>query len=445
DTSFNSGSSTDAAGTHVTSIGTGDSVAHAIALQADGSIVVAGYATNNNNQQFALARYTSGGDLDTSFNPRGDNGAAPGTVMTFVDSAISAVQALAVQPDGRIVAAGSSTGGTLFKVALVRYGADGTPDTHFGPNSDGRVATAVGTGDSLAYGMTLDADGKIIVAGQASQGGSKGFALVRYNADGTLDAAFGSSGTVITPITGLTDARAEAVAMEPDGKIVAAGFGVDGSNRRVVAVARYTANGTLDTTFGSGGIQTTAMGADDARAHAIALQTDGKIIVAGSAVSSTGNNVMGTARYLAADTPWVLTPDAFHFDNIQRAVVPNTVQTSKMITVSGLGPGIQVPVTVSDGEYAKNGASAYTVNRGWARNGDQFNVRHTSIAGEINTTLTIGGMVSANNSKIVLGKTTADAFSSLSVSILGGSGALAGLSLAILALAWGLGRRRSGP
>ncbi len=448
DTGFNSGSSTDAAGTHVTSIGTGDSVANAIALQADGSIVAGGYATNNGIQQFALARYTSGGDLDTSFNPHGDNGAAPGTVMTVVDSAISAVQALAVQPDGRIVAAGSSTGSTPFKVVLVRYDPNGTPDTHFGPNGDGRVATAMGTGDSLAYGMTLDADGKIIVAGQASQGGSKGFALARYNTDGTLDTDFNGSGTVITPITGLTDARAEAVAMEPDGKIVAAGFGVNASNRTVVAVARYTANGTLDTTFGSGGIQTTAMGAGDARAHAIALQTDGKIIVAGKAVSSTSSApyVMGTARYLAADTPWDLTPDAFHFDNVRRAVVPNTVQTSKMITVSGLGQGIQVPVTVSDGEYAKNGASAYTVNMGWAKEGDQFNVRHTSIAGEINTTLTIGGMVSANNSKIVLGKTTADAFSSLSVSILGGgSGALAGLSLAILALAWGVSRRRSGP
>lgn len=435
---FNSGSSVNA-GANVQPIGTGDSAANAVALQADGNIVAGGYATDGNGfQRFALARFTSGGDLDTSFNSHGDNGTVPGTVMTLVGSTISTVQALAIQPDGYIIAAGDSTGGTPAKVALVRYDGNGTPDTSFG--SAGTVVSNIGQGDSFAYGVTLEPDGKIIVAGQADNGSVKGFALTRYNTDGSVDGSFGNSGTVITPV-GSGDARAEAVALEPDGKLVAAGFARDSNGRQVVALARYTANGTLDTaTFGSNGTVLTPMGTSstDAEAHAVALSTDAKIAVAGKAGLH-----LSAARYLAADSAWDLKPDPFHFDDVQRAVLPNTVQTSNLITVTGLGPGIHVPVTVSDGEYAKNGSTAYTVNMGWAANGDQFNVRQTAMAGQVNTTLTIGGMISADNRKIVSGDTTADAFSSVSINIIGGgSGALSGVSLAALALVRAVRHRR---
>ena len=441
---FNSGSSANA-GANVQTIGTGDSVANAIALQADGSIVAGGYATNSNIQQFALARFTSGGDLDTaSFNSQGTYG-APGTVMTVVGSNVSVIQALAIQPDGRIVAAGTSSGGTPAEVALARYNSDGSPDTNFNPTgsgvSAGTLVTAIGTGDSFAYGLTLDADSKIIVAGQAENGSVKGFALARYSTDGTLDNTFGSkgNGTVITPV-GSGAARAEAVAMQPDGKIVAVGFTTDSNSRKVLALVRYNADGSLDAGFGTGGIVMTPLGTApaDAQAQAVALSTDAKIAVAGTADSK-----LTVARYLAADKAWDLTPDAFSFQDVQRAVLPNTVQTSNIITVSGLGAGIHVPVTITDGEYAKYGSTTYTVNLGWATNADQFNVRHTAAPGQINTTLTIGGMISANNGKIVSGKTTADAFSSTSINILGGgSGAVAGLSLAALAAVWTLRRRR---
>lgn len=436
---FNSGSSANP-GANVTPIGTGDSVANAVAVQANGAIVAAGYAMNGTVQEFALARFTSGGQLDSaSFNVNGDT---PGTVMTVVDSSVSAAQALAIQPDGRIVAAGSSSGGIQSTVALARYNPNGALDTNFGPGGNGTVTTAIGKTDSSAYGLTLDHDGRIIVAGQADNGTVKGFALARYNTDGTLDGTFGNNGTVITPV-GAGAARAEAVAIQPDGKIVAAGFAVDGSNRQMVAVVRYNDDGTLDTGFNSGGTVMTPIGTGNAQGHAVALQTDAKIVVAGKVDSASKTTfVMGAARYLAADTAWDLTPDPFHFDDVKRAVLPNTVQTSNVITISGLGQGIQVPVTISDGEYAKGGSTAYTVDLGWAGNGDQFNVRHTSIAGQVNTTLTVGGMITANNAKIVSGKTTADAFSSTSISILGGGGgSIAALSLAGLALAWRARRR----
>lgn len=440
---FNSGSS-EYHGANVIPIGTGDSVANAVAVQTNGYIVTAGYAMNATDQEFALARFTSGGDLDSdSFNVNGDT---PGTVTTIVGSTVSAAQALAIQPDGRIVAAGTSSGGPQSTVAMARYNADGTLDTSFGAGGNGTVTTAIGETNSSAYGLTLDHDGKIIVAGQADNGTAKGFALGRYNTDGTLDNTFGTNGSVITPI-GSAAARAEAVAIQPDGKIVAAGFATDGNNQQVLAVARYNDNGTLDTGFNSNGTVMTPIGTGNALGHAVALQTDAKIVVAGK-VDSTSRNayVMGAARYLAADTAWDLTPDPFHFDDVKRAVTPNTVQTSNLITITGLGQDIHVPVTVSDGEYAKGGSAAYTVNVGWAANGDQFNVRHTSVPGQLNTTLTVGGMISANNPRIVSGQTTADAFSSTSVNILGGSGSLAWLSLAALALAlaWSA-RRRFGP
>jgi uncharacterized delta-60 repeat protein len=170
---------------------------------------------------------------------------------------------LALQADGRIVVAGDA--------GLVRYTANGTLDPSFG--AGGQALTDFGTA------LALQADGRIVVAGLAQDAKNKSyFALARYNPDGTLDSSFGRAGKVLTDFG--PDAEAHAVALQPDGRIVVAGMRSDGMRAEGFALARYTANGALDPSFGSGGKVLTDFGVD-AAATALALQPDGRIVVAG--------------------------------------------------------------------------------------------------------------------------------------------------------------------
>ena len=245
-----------------------DDVATGIALQVNGRIVVAGYTGIYPQLEIALARYNRAGSLDRSFG--GD-----GKVTTAIGSSSSA-SAVAVQANGKIVAAGSAGVPPDSTFAVTRYNANGSPDTSF--DGDGRVTTAVGSSAS-ALDLVLQPDGKIVLAGIAQAGPKTDFALARYNADGSLDSSFGTAGTVTTPI-GSHDDFATSLALQPDGKIVAAGVSDDGSTQNF-ALARYNADGSLDTTFGADGKVTTAIGSGEDHASALALQPDGKIVAAG--------------------------------------------------------------------------------------------------------------------------------------------------------------------
>src|SRR5262249_28255379 len=144
---------------------------------------------------------------------------------------------------------------------------------------DGKVATDFGGLEDGAFGVALQADGKIVAAGWASVAGGADFALARYNADGTLDDSFGTHGKVTTDFASSFDVG-EALIVRPDGKIVVVGSTSPTLGVIDFAVARYNADGTLDSGFGSGGKVTTDFGAEDT-AHAVALQADGKIVVVG--------------------------------------------------------------------------------------------------------------------------------------------------------------------
>lgn len=269
------------AGLVTTGSGTFGPQGAAAGLQADGKIVVAGAARNG----FELLRYRPNGSLDKTFG-------AEGRAWTGFGSLIASASAVAIQADGKIVAAGrlwvDSPGGTEAGFGLARYDADGSPDPSFG--TDGRVTTAVDGGGG-ASALALQPDGKIVVSGSYSGG----FALARYNADGWLDASFGTGGIVKTPVPGL-DVTAAALALQPDGEIVAAGSGhtISYYDPSFVLI-RYEADGSLDTSFGTGGIVSTAI-LDDARANAVAIQPDGKIVAAGQACRS-GPCVFALARY----------------------------------------------------------------------------------------------------------------------------------------------------
>ena len=241
----------------ITSFARRASVATAVAIQADGKIVASG-ESGGADSRFALARYNPDGSLDGTFG--GD-----GRVRTHLTRLRDAVNAVAIQSDGRIVAAGQS-GGVDATFVLVRYNADGTLDSTFG--GDGSVTTDFTDGVDAANAVAIQADGKIVAAGQS--GGGE-FAMARYNMDGTPDTALAGDGTVTTDFSERFDA-ASAVAIQPDGKIVAVGGGL----------ARYNTDGSLDPTFGGDGKVTLDVACcASVSVYDAALQPDGQIVTAG--------------------------------------------------------------------------------------------------------------------------------------------------------------------
>lgn len=266
---------------------------HGLAQMADGRLVACGEtAQSGSGVDFLVARFLADGSPDTSFN--GSGHVATAFAGTIGAALYDRCLAVAVQPDGRILAAGSTAqNGGSNNVALLRYLADGTLDPAFG--SGGRVivnaAASGGSSDNEARAIALQPDGRIVIAGMASGSGANPDLLVmRFNADGSPDTGFNGSGRVLTNI-GVDDA-ANALALQADGRIVVAGHArPPGGTNRDFVVARYTANGSLDATFASGGIRTFDMGPADDVAQALAIMPWGRIVVAGSnrlSASATG-------------------------------------------------------------------------------------------------------------------------------------------------------------
>jgi uncharacterized delta-60 repeat protein len=234
--------------------------------------------------------YAAPGDLDFTFGIGGKVTTQLGLEESF---------GVAVQSDGKTVVVGMSSsefGGNDF--GMVRYNADGTVDSAFG---NGGMVTAqfIGSDAEVARGVAIQSDGRIVVAGTANQSSQDfvdgKFALVRYNADGMLDGGFGGTGTVTTDFGQFGD-RCHSVALQADGKIVLAGVSVRAvtsggvSTNSDVAVARYNIDGTLDSGFGSGGKVVTAIGSGDDVATSLAVQSDGKIVVCGYSYNGTDND-----------------------------------------------------------------------------------------------------------------------------------------------------------
>jgi uncharacterized delta-60 repeat protein len=260
-----------------------------VAIQTDGKIIVAGIAGGLERGKFALARYNVGGGLDTTFG--GD-----GKVTTNFNPGREWINALALQPDGKIVAVGGDrpTNGNDARSALARYKANGRLDTSF--SGDGKVTTNFTPGFDYAEDVALQADGKIVVAGIAGRAGGR-FGLARYNMGGGLDSTFGDDGKVATNFNTGFD-LVTAVAVQGDGKIVAAGFSVRaGSNNYRFAAARYNSGGGRDTTFGGDGKVTTNFTPGADVATDMALQTDGRIVLVGGAGQAGGRFAL--ARYNA--------------------------------------------------------------------------------------------------------------------------------------------------
>lgn len=244
-----------------------DGRALSVALQADGRIVAAGFTqAANGRQRFALVRYRTDGHLDASF---GSGGKA---TTAWVGGGIS--KAVAIAPDGKIVAAGWSVVRGSQQFAVARYLPNGHRDASFG--ASGQVSTSLGQ-TSAAQAVVVQSDGKVVVAGYARDPGSDDHvALVRYLVNGNPDPTFGANGTVITNLGGHDVARA--MALQPDGKIVVAGHTL--TNQSFFAVVRYDTSGHPDASFGNGGVAITDFGAD-AVGFAVAVSPGGNILAAG--------------------------------------------------------------------------------------------------------------------------------------------------------------------
>jgi uncharacterized delta-60 repeat protein len=245
--------------------------AKAVAIQVDGKIVAVGGA--GSSRRFALARYNVDGSRDTTFG--GD-----GKVTTNFTRHSDVATGVAIQADGKIVAVGevsrNTSNGTVGRFALARYNDDGTLDTTF--DGDGKVTTDFTAGKDGAMAVAIQGDGQILAAGSANTFCfCSRFALARYNDDGTLDTTFGGDGKVTTTFKG--GSAANAAAIQANGKIVAVGGQVPEVDK--FEVARYHSDGTLDTTFNGDGKVSTNMGQGEESATDVAIQANGKVVVAG--------------------------------------------------------------------------------------------------------------------------------------------------------------------
>ena len=238
--------------------------ANATVVQPDGKVIVAG-VTNLSLGSFALARYNADGSLDSSFG-------SGGVVSTSVGTSSAAIPAAPTfQADGKIVAAGYATDSSNNqRFAVVRYNSDGSLDTSFG--NHGQVMLNFGGSYDYAQAVTVQSDGKILVVGYGYNGGTLA-ELARLNTDGSLDSSFGTSGMATTNFGNNSGSLFYAVTVQSDGKILAAA-----QNGSQLALARYSSNGTLDSSFGSGGVVITSL-AGSSYPRSVAVQSDGKIVV----------------------------------------------------------------------------------------------------------------------------------------------------------------------
>ena len=250
--------------------------AYSLAIQNDGKIILGGRVHNTSGvSDFGLVRYNFDGSLDTTFG-------ISGKVITPIGSSSDDGYSLDIQSDGKIVFCGFSLIGSFSDFALVRYNTDGSLDNTFGTNG---IVTTNSSNYDYAYALKIQPDGKIIISGSSFNGSNNDFTMLRYNSNGTLDGSFGVGGIVITPIGSSTD-NSQSLSIQSDGKILLAGHFINTSNYDF-AVARYDSDGSLDGSFGTGGIATTPIGSGDDFVFSVATQTDGKILLGGRAHNGT--------------------------------------------------------------------------------------------------------------------------------------------------------------
>jgi uncharacterized delta-60 repeat protein len=263
--------------------------AFGVAIDSQGRIVLAGYANNGAEDDFAVVRLTATGALDGTFNGTGMEKTAVATPLP----GSSAAYAVAVDAQDRIVAAGYAKIGNDDDFAVVRYNVNGSLDTTFGGNGK-RTVDMDGAGfDDLAYGVAIDSQGRIVLTGQVYNGTDSDIGIARLTPTGALDGTFNGTGKIITHVGNVSPSfdAAHGVAIDPQGNIVVAGTSKQGTDYDFT-VLRYTAAGNPDSTFGNNGrrtIDVAGSGHDDG-AYGVAIDASGHIVLGGYAYNGATNN-----------------------------------------------------------------------------------------------------------------------------------------------------------
>lgn len=297
DTSF-------AGGAVVTPVNTSEDYAHAVAVQPDGKVIVAGTTAISTGTVVALVRYQRDGAIDPSFG-------IGGKVTLQVGARGDSARALAVQPDGKILVAGwTDQTGIDSNFLVLRLRSDGTPDPTFA--DAGKFVLAIGTGTDRAHAIAIQDDGKIVVGGESQSGTSntgRDFALIRLQSNGTLDQGFGNGGKVVTSMAlqGGSDTIYALALPKINGEHRILAVGGEGD----FIAARYTAGGTLDGSFGNGGKVVGLFNVNIGQARAVTLLPDGRMLLAGGALND----------FAAAQLKEDGTPDA-SFGNGGKVVIP---------------------------------------------------------------------------------------------------------------------------
>ncbi|GAA5481624.1 hypothetical protein Hsar01_00835 [Haloferula sargassicola] len=276
-------------GTVVTAIGTGDDVAAAVGVQADGRIVAAGSSVVAGRKSFSAMRLLPGGAPDPAFG-------SGGKILPAIGTYGSQVTGLALLPDGRLLLAGyaDQDGDTMF--AMTRHRADGSLDPDFG--SGGKVLSMLGETGSRAYGLALQNDGRMVMAGERQGASTYDFAAARFLPDGRLDATFGSGGWVTTDIGGNTHDYCRCVVVQPDGRVLLGGYATGAADYDFCLV-RYRADGSLDPSLGGTGRVRTPVSTHHDFGRRLMLEPDGRILLVGS--SDLGDILL--VRYLPDGSP----------------------------------------------------------------------------------------------------------------------------------------------
>jgi uncharacterized delta-60 repeat protein len=262
----------DGDGKQTIAFGAAIDIAFDVAVDSLDRVVVAGNTFDGMNDAMAVARLTTAGTLDANFDADGKQTIAFGVFQQVA-------QSVAVDSLNRVVVAGSAGNGSNGDFAIARLTAAGAIDSTF--DSDGRQTIAFGASEDVASGVAVDALDRIVVAGESEIGASFDFAVARLTTAGALDGSFDGDGLQTTDLLALSTASGLCVAVDSIGRIVVAGNALNGVNSDI-AIARYTAAGALDPSFGGTGRVTIAFGASDDRAFDVAIDSLDRIVVAGS-------------------------------------------------------------------------------------------------------------------------------------------------------------------
>ncbi len=312
---------------------------HAI-IQSDSKVVIAGTTSQTRSSNFAVARFNTDGSIDKTFS----NG-----LQTTRFNSESYATAAAIQDDGKIVVTGytstlDSSGQSSFDFALARYNTDGTPDKSF--SDDGVLISSQSNGDDIPTSIVVQKDGKIAVVGYSNinnQNENHSFAAIaRYNTDGSIDTSF----TVDANRMPFLFAYPNSAAIQTDGKIVITGqsvTGVPGLTVTDIFVARYNTDGSLDKTFNHQGWQSADFGSDNENARMVKLQSDGKIVVLGTA--SNGSNIdFALARYKTDGSP----DTTFGTNGLQQTDFENGEEAASLVYIKSDGKIVVAGSTIDN-------------------------------------------------------------------------------------------------